>query len=47
MVLVHIPLGDKSKPGTHRKLMEEVKRIYKNKVPGATTAEQKAKIEKL
>lgn len=32
---------------THHRLMEEVKRIYKNKVPGATTAEQKAKIEKL
>jgi peptidyl-tRNA hydrolase ICT1 len=32
---------------THRKLAEEIKRIYKKRVPGITTPEQKARIEQL
>jgi peptidyl-tRNA hydrolase ICT1 len=36
-----------NKEETHRKLLEEIKQIYKKRVPGVTSPEQKAKIDQL
>lgn len=36
-----------NKQETHHKLAEEIKRIYKSRIPGVTTLEQKARVAQM